>query len=255
MFRADWIWGKLDIYSALLSSTYQAELSIVVCWFRCVVNYWCCWPPLWSSYQSSWLENRDVLCFLWGTNWIYICYVEESRPPLWTSGQSSWLHNEDVLCFLWGTNWMYICHVEENRPPLWSSGQSSWLHNGDVLCFLWDANWIYVCCVGKRKINLNYSLLNNCDSQGYNFETLGCFYGLKYDTYTAHIKKHVTVLIVWQNGFPRTAYSSNYKSFQTCSLHPLRLAIRTKWINIVKYRLKVSDYPVLITCSNSYISG
>jgi hypothetical protein len=31
------------------------------------------------------------LCFLWGTNWIYICYVEESRPPLWSSGQSSWL--------------------------------------------------------------------------------------------------------------------------------------------------------------------
>jgi hypothetical protein len=33
-----------------------------------------------------------------------VCYVEESRPPLWSSGQSSWLHNGDVLCFLWGTN-------------------------------------------------------------------------------------------------------------------------------------------------------
>jgi hypothetical protein len=40
---------------------------------------------------SSWPHNGDVLCFLWGTNWIYICYVEESRPPLWSSGQSSWL--------------------------------------------------------------------------------------------------------------------------------------------------------------------
>jgi hypothetical protein len=49
------------------------------------------WPPLWSSGQSSWLHKRDVLCFLWGTNWIYICYVEESRPPLWSSGQSSLL--------------------------------------------------------------------------------------------------------------------------------------------------------------------
>jgi hypothetical protein len=29
-------------------------------------------------------------------------------PPLWSSGQSSWLHNGDVLCFLWGTNWIYI---------------------------------------------------------------------------------------------------------------------------------------------------
>jgi hypothetical protein len=50
-------------------------------------------PPLWSSGQSSWLLNGDVLCFLWGTNCIYIhvCYVEESRPPLWSNGQSSWL--------------------------------------------------------------------------------------------------------------------------------------------------------------------
>jgi hypothetical protein len=67
------------------------------------------------------------LCFLWGTNWSYICYVEESRPPLWSSGQSSWLHNGDVLCFLWGTNRSYISYAEESRPPLWSSGQSSWL--------------------------------------------------------------------------------------------------------------------------------
>jgi hypothetical protein len=58
------------------------------------------------------------------------------RPPLWSSGQNSWLQNGDVLCFLWGTNWIYICYVEESRPPLWSSGQSSWLENGDVLCFL-----------------------------------------------------------------------------------------------------------------------
>jgi hypothetical protein len=42
-------------------------------------------PPLWSSGQSSWLQNGDVLHFLWGTNWIYICYVEESRPPLYSS--------------------------------------------------------------------------------------------------------------------------------------------------------------------------
>jgi hypothetical protein len=57
--------------------------------FRCYQ-----WPPLWSSGQSSWLHNGDVLCFLWGTKWIYICYVEESRPPLWSSGQSSWLQNQ-----------------------------------------------------------------------------------------------------------------------------------------------------------------
>jgi hypothetical protein len=67
------------------------------------------------------------------------------RPPLWSSGQSSSLHDGDVSCFLWGTNSIYICYVEENRPPLWSSGQSSWLHNGDVSCFLWGTNSIYIC--------------------------------------------------------------------------------------------------------------
>jgi hypothetical protein len=43
-----------------------------------------------------------------------LCYVEESRPPLWSSGQSSWLQNGDVLFFLWGTNWIYICYAEES---------------------------------------------------------------------------------------------------------------------------------------------
>jgi hypothetical protein len=103
--------------------------------------------PLWPSGQSSWLQNGDVLCFLWGTNWIYICYVEECRQPLWSNGQSSWLQNGDVLCFMWGTNWIYICYVEESRPPLWSSGQSYWPQSGDVLCFLWGTNWIYICYV------------------------------------------------------------------------------------------------------------
>jgi hypothetical protein len=111
-------------------------------------------PPLWSSVQSSWLQNGDVMCFLWGTNWIYVCYVGESRPPLWSSGQSSWLQNGDVMCFLWGTNWIYICYVEESRPPLWSSGQSSWLQNRDVMCFLWGTNWIYVCYVVDRLCGL-----------------------------------------------------------------------------------------------------
>jgi hypothetical protein len=83
--------------------------------------------PLWSSAQRSWLLNGYVLCFPWGTNWIYICYVEDSRPPLWSSDQSSWLLNGDVLYLLWGTNWIYICYVEESRPPQWSSCQSSWL--------------------------------------------------------------------------------------------------------------------------------
>jgi hypothetical protein len=85
-------------------------------------------------------------------SWIYVCYVEESRLPLWSSGQSSWLQNGDVLCFLWGTSWIYICHVEESRLLLWYSGQSSWLQNGDVLCFLWGMNWIYICYVEESRL-------------------------------------------------------------------------------------------------------
>jgi hypothetical protein len=38
----------------------------------------------------------------------FICYVEESRPPLWSSGQSPWLQNGDLLWFLWGTKWIYM---------------------------------------------------------------------------------------------------------------------------------------------------
>jgi hypothetical protein len=71
--------------------------------------------------------RTEMYCFLWDTNWIYIYYVEERRPPLWSSGQSSWLQNGHVLCLLWGTNWIDIYYVEERRPPMWSSGQSSWL--------------------------------------------------------------------------------------------------------------------------------
>jgi hypothetical protein len=119
-------------------------------------------PLLWSSGHSSWLHNGDVLSFLWGTNWIYICYVEESRPPLWSCDQSSWLQYGDVLCFLWGTKLIYICYVEESWPPLWSSDQSSWLHNGDVLCFLWGTNWFYICSVEESRPPLWSSGHSSC---------------------------------------------------------------------------------------------
>jgi hypothetical protein len=119
----------------------------------CIFYYLCFsrWPPLWSSGQSSWLQSGDVLYFLWGTNRIYMCYVEESRLPLWSSGQSFWLKNGEVLCFLWGTNRIYICYVEESRLPLWSNGQSFWLKNGEVLCFLWGTNRIYICYVEESR--------------------------------------------------------------------------------------------------------
>jgi hypothetical protein len=125
-FRTEFctIWYKNVIKTWVPRQDFQI-ISKIVPWLLLYFYCYCCyWPPLWYSGQSSWLHNGDVLCFLWGTNWIYICYVEESRPPLWYSGQSSWLHNRDVLCFLWVMNWIYICYVEESRPPLWYSGQS-----------------------------------------------------------------------------------------------------------------------------------
>jgi hypothetical protein len=121
------IWSYCQYRHRRLISTLQTQamfMTVQLSFINYDLNFW---PPLWSGGQSSWLQNGDLLCFLWGTNWIYICYVEESRPPLWSSGQSSWLQNGVLLCFLWGTNWIYICYVEESRPPLWSSGQSYWL--------------------------------------------------------------------------------------------------------------------------------
>jgi hypothetical protein len=90
--------------------------------------------------------RTEEFCFLRGTNWIYICYKEESRPPLRSSGQSSWLQNGDILCFLRGTNWIYICYVEKVdhlcgvvvRVPGYRT---------EKYCFLWDTNRIYVCYV------------------------------------------------------------------------------------------------------------
>jgi hypothetical protein len=46
-----------------------------------------------------------------------LVYVNVKRPPLWSSGQSSWLHNGDVL-FPVGYELIYVCYVEESRPPL-----------------------------------------------------------------------------------------------------------------------------------------
>jgi hypothetical protein len=69
---------------------------------------------------SYWL----CLGFVWIWN---LCWSYDGRPPLWSSGLSSWLQNGDVLWLLWGTNWIYVCYVGESRPPLWSSAQSSWL--------------------------------------------------------------------------------------------------------------------------------
>jgi hypothetical protein len=58
-----------------------------------------------SMIEASSLKEHEI-------NLTKLCGM---RPPLWSSGQSSWLHKGDLLCFLWGTNWIYICYVEESR--------------------------------------------------------------------------------------------------------------------------------------------
>jgi hypothetical protein len=74
------------------------------------------WPPLWSSSQSSWLLKGGVLCYLWGTNWIYICYVEESRPPLWCS--SEFLATDPGVQVLSRCYQMFWEVVDLERSPL-----------------------------------------------------------------------------------------------------------------------------------------
>jgi hypothetical protein len=91
-----------------------------------------------------------IVLYIYFLNIIYL-----SRPPLWYSGQSSWLQNGDVLYFLWSKNWIYICCVEESRPPLWSSGQSSWLQiqrsefDSQGYQIFWE-----VVCLGRGPLSL-----------------------------------------------------------------------------------------------------
>jgi hypothetical protein len=49
--------------------------------------------PCWT-FEASIKEHLFSELIL-GTE--FICYVEESRPLLWSTGQSSWLQNGDVL--------------------------------------------------------------------------------------------------------------------------------------------------------------
>jgi hypothetical protein len=120
---------RLPLWSSGQSSCYRTEMYCVSCevltefiyLMQKKVDRFC------DLVVGVPVYTTEIYCFLWGTNWIDICYVEESRPPLWSSGQCSWLQNGDAMCFLWGTNWIYICYVEESRPPLWPSGQSSCL--------------------------------------------------------------------------------------------------------------------------------
>jgi hypothetical protein len=100
-------------------------------------------PSLWSSVQSSCLLNADILWFLWGTNWIYICYVEESRPHLWSSGQSSWLqiqisgfdsHRYHIFWEVVGLERGPLSLVSTTEELLERKSSGSGLENRDYVC-------------------------------------------------------------------------------------------------------------------------
>jgi hypothetical protein len=121
-------------------------------------------PPLWSSSQSSWLQNRDVFCFLWGTKLIYVCYVEERRPRLWSSGQSSWLQIQRSRFDSWlyqvfwevvGLKWGPLSLVGTIVELLGRNSSGSGLENrkngrGDPL--RWTCDTLY-----PQKVGTNFS--------------------------------------------------------------------------------------------------
>jgi hypothetical protein len=49
----------------------------------------------WSDFLAT--ERRCIVTCEARTE--FICYVEERRPLLWSSGQSSWQQNGDVIVF------------------------------------------------------------------------------------------------------------------------------------------------------------
>jgi hypothetical protein len=75
-------------------------------------------------------EMYRVSCEVW-TEFIYVMKKKVERLCGLVARVPGF--RTETYCFLWGTNWIYISYVEESRAPLWSSGQSSWLQNGDVL--------------------------------------------------------------------------------------------------------------------------
>jgi hypothetical protein len=68
--------------------------------------------------------RTEMYCFLWGTNWIYICYVEESRPPLWSNGHPSPRHPSTYLpfaeCIL--TDCKYTGFFIKKKIPVYRTG-------------------------------------------------------------------------------------------------------------------------------------
>jgi hypothetical protein len=98
------MWKKVDRLCGLVARVpgYTTDMYCASCEVRTEIMY-VMWKKvdrlsgLVVSVPGYW--SRDVLCFLWGTIWIYICYEEESIPPLWSSGQSSFATEQRCIVF------------------------------------------------------------------------------------------------------------------------------------------------------------
>jgi hypothetical protein len=123
-----------------------------------------------KQHQPAGLCSGDVMCFLWGTNWIYIycilptqcIYVFRMIPTINSDyfpkqHQPAGLCSGDVMCFPWGANWIFIycilptqCVYVFRMIPTINSDcflhqhQPAGLCSGDVMCFPWGANWIFI---------------------------------------------------------------------------------------------------------------
>jgi hypothetical protein len=72
--------------------------------------------------------RTEMYRFVWGTKWIYICYVEESRRPLWSSGPSSWLQIQ-VFWEVVGLERDPLSHVSTTEYLLGRNSSGSGLEN------------------------------------------------------------------------------------------------------------------------------
>jgi hypothetical protein len=117
-FPADYRSRPLSRLAAVVKGIAQISLNFCVTMqytrlFHSVTTTWIVTPGTSNKHVYSYIKQRliqPVICRVQ-----YLERVLKVRSPrLWASGQDSWLQNGDVFCFLWGTNWIYICYVEES---------------------------------------------------------------------------------------------------------------------------------------------
>jgi hypothetical protein len=93
--------------------SYSIERPPLFSWTASVVN--------WSEFLAK--ERRCIVsCEVW-TDFIYVMQKKVDRLCGLVVRVPG--YRTEMYCFLWGTNWIYICYVEESRPPLWLQIQRS----------------------------------------------------------------------------------------------------------------------------------